>query len=131
MTILLITGSRHATAAMIRYARRVVARAIECGWQIIVGDADGIDAAVIAEADSRGYENVTVYGAYGKFRHRTIMGKNVTIDASWSYVDRDAYMVNAADKVMAVWNGLSNGTIRNFHAAAAMQKECWLKQFAK
>ena len=44
---LLVTGSRKATPAMIEYARKAVSRARERGWEVIVGDASGVDAAVM------------------------------------------------------------------------------------
>ena len=48
MTHVLIAGSRDASAAMLDYARRVVRRAHQFRWTIIVGDnLQGVDMAVV------------------------------------------------------------------------------------
>src|SRR5579859_5254845 len=52
MYSLLICGSRIATPQMLELARRVVQRASELGWTILVGDAAGIDAEVICACES-------------------------------------------------------------------------------
>ena len=48
MTHVLIAGSRDASAAMLDYARRVVRRAHQFRWTIVVGDnPQGVDMAVV------------------------------------------------------------------------------------
>jgi predicted Rossmann-fold nucleotide-binding protein len=120
---LLITGSRTASVGMLSYARKVVARAKELGWTVLVGDAPGIDAAVIEECDLLEVP-VLVYGANGKMRHQTKTGTNVA--CLGSYTDRDRIMVEACDICMAIWNGSSRGTVTNYEAAKALGKEVHL-----
>ena len=49
-THILIAGSRDASPAMLDYARRVVRRAHQLGWTIVVGDNPlGVDMTVVRE----------------------------------------------------------------------------------
>ena len=116
---LLITGSREASDRMLQYARIVVDRAKQLGWSIVVGDAEGIDAEVIAWCDMLGVP-VEVHGSYGKLRHQSRTGKNVTHPAS--YPERDRIMAGICDVCIGVWNGKSRGTKVTVDAAAALGK---------
>ena len=49
--LLLITGSRCVSQRELAYARRVVERAKQAGYSIIVGDAVGVDNVVMRECD--------------------------------------------------------------------------------
>jgi hypothetical protein len=124
--LLLITGSRSASPEMLDYARRVVARTKEKAWKIIVGDADGIDGAVIQACDDLGVP-VTVYGAYTKMRRRTRSGENVALPGS--YPARDRHMATLCTCCIAIWNGQSRGTMNPYRAARALGKQAWLKVF--
>lgn len=106
--ILLICGSRKATPAMLDYARRCVIRAKENDWQVICGDADGVDFAVMNACHQHGVP-CTIYGANGKLRRRTPSCQ--VIICSGSYYDRDERMAKECDQCMAIWNGviLPNG----------------------
>ena len=112
MYCLLITGSREATPAMCQVAHACVFRAGDKGWRVLVGDAGGIDAAVIAACDASGVP-VTVFGAYGKLRRRTNQaepdGKNVALPCP-SYPQRNGVMVVAASRCVGIWDGQSSGT---------------------
>ena len=55
---LLIAGSRHATEVMLQAARKAVERAKANGWAIHVGDAEGVDAAVVAACNELGVNYV-------------------------------------------------------------------------
>ena len=119
MTKLLITGSRDASDRMLAYARSLVGRAKELGWSVVVGDAAGIDAVVIAEADRMGVP-VEVHGGYSKIRNVTTTGSNVKHDAG--YPERDKIMAGICDMCIGVWNGKSRGTKITVDAAAALGK---------
>jgi hypothetical protein len=125
--ILLITGSRNASAEMIANAKVAVRRAHELKWLICVGDANGIDAAVIQEADTIG-ASLLVYGANNVLRNKSKVAEN-NRTMPVNYYARDDFMVAAADKVYAIWDGKSQGTLRNYKNAKLLEKECWLKQF--
>lgn len=135
MTKLLISGSRKATHDMLEYARRCVQRADVMQWTIIVGDAEGIDRAVMWEAHRLGVECI-VYGAYGHLgreaRRRTPSCEVIVCDGD--YLARDAVMAQVADKCIAVWNGSSRGTmytLNKFKRGRQGQREWWLKDFSK
>jgi hypothetical protein len=124
---LMITGSRKMTKGMDEYVDRVVERAIQLGWHIVVGDAPGIDRAVIQASDRHQYAHIEVHGAYLKLRNKSAFGINIEHDTN--YDQRDRMMIDLADKVLAIWNGVSEGTKRNYDAAKARGKEAWLKSF--
>jgi hypothetical protein len=104
---LLIVASRDSTPAALDLARALVAEAGRRGWRVIVGDAYGVDAAVIDECDWQGVP-VEVHGAYGRLRRRTIGGENVV--HAGGYAARDREMVERCDYCVAVWNGESDET---------------------
>lgn len=82
---------------------------IEQGFEILVGDAPGIDNLVQQYLKSKGYENVTVYHP---FNCRNNAGfKSERVDGN--YTDRDKYMCNIADFGLAIWDGVSRGTEAN------------------
>jgi predicted Rossmann fold nucleotide-binding protein DprA/Smf involved in DNA uptake len=123
---ILITGSRDASPAMIAYAKKVVERAKLRGYSIIVGDASGVDDAVIRHCDKLGVY-VEVWGAYNKLRHKSIQGDNHYVEGS--YPDRDRLMAARCDICIAIWNGVSRGTKITYEAALAYGKEAHLKTF--
>jgi len=125
--VLLITGSRNASSAMLDYARKVVARAKEKGWKIIVGDADGVDDTVIQACDDLGVP-VTVFGAYRKMRSKMRTGENIALPGS--YPTRDRHMAILCTCCMAIWNGESHGTMITYRAAQSLGKQVWLKAFS-
>lgn len=125
--VLLITGSRNASSAMLDYAHKVVARAKEKGWKIIVGDADGVDDTMIQACDDLGVP-VTVFGAYRKMRRKTRTGENSALPGS--YPTRDRHMATLCTYCMAIWNGESHGTMITYRAAQSLGKQAWLKAFS-
>jgi len=126
MKKILITGSRQAGQSMISYARKCVERAKEIGASIVVGDAPGIDAAVIKACDEMNVP-VIVYGAYGKLRNKSKTGTNLS--HSGNYSERDRVMVELCDTCMAIWNGSSRGTKATYEMAKRAGKTAHLKVF--
>lgn len=137
MTNLLICGSRDATPAMLDYARRCVVRARENGWHVIVGDASGVDTAVIAECMLT-LTPVTVYGitekprvrfadlVYGDYAHPPY------IQCKGDFLARDRVMAEACDKCIGIWNGRSRGTAYTVsYAKRECGKETWLIDMSK
>lgn len=82
-----------------------------------VGDANGIDVKAQEILDKMGYQNVVVWHVKGKPRN--------LINANWEirpveynnyntrFTERDIAMTESSDKLIAVWNGVSKGTLRN------------------
>lgn len=138
MTNLLITGSRRATPEMVRYAGRAVARAGELGWVIVVGDADGVDTAVInachqtntpfsfwgIEYAPRNYCCSTHLScAYQQFEQQ--QGLSIRD----SYLARDKHMVNLADRCLAICRNRSGGTMYTYGQAVKRGIPADLKEF--
>lgn len=123
MTTLLITGSRQASPAMLEYARRVVLRAAQLEWGIVVGDAEGIDAVVMEECHRQGVRHI-IYGAYGRLRRKTASGSLNAI--SGTYPERDELMAQLCDCCIAIWDGKSSGTRITFTAARRFGKQTWV-----
>ena len=114
MKKLLITGSRKAGSQLLWLSWELISTLNKDIWEVIVGDAPGIDANVIRSCDYHGIK-VTVYGAYDKMRNKTTTGENVTTPGS--YPDRDKIMADKCDQCVAFWDGKSRGTKITYSAA--------------
>jgi hypothetical protein len=125
---LLICGSRAATYEMIDYARRCVMRAKERRYAVIVGDAEGVDLAVMDECQRLGVPHIIV-GGYSKLRRKTKSGSLFAHDGD--YLARDRYMVDHCDIAIGIWNGVSTGTKYTIDYAKKMRKEAHLISFKK
>jgi hypothetical protein len=125
-TKLLISGSREANPAMLDYARRSVERAHTLGWEIIVGDAAGIDQAVASRAAELDMA-ITIFGLGASPRNRvggpTVVYRRVGVR---TYSQRDMHMVAIADSVLCIWNGQSKGTYNVYQNAVARGLQAWL-----
>jgi hypothetical protein len=107
---LFITGSSCATPAMAQAAYRAVQRARQHGWTILVGDRQGVDAAVVRACDLLGVE-VTIVGIARKPRSVVSRYPNRRYicyqDAGTR--QRDRYLAGMADRGLFIWNGSSPG----------------------
>lgn len=129
MTRLLICGSRIATPNMLAYAARAVERARDLGWQLIVGDAEGVDEQVIYKAC---WANIpfTFYGIRRAPRHFCCLTHLQNyIRVGPDYLARDRLMVESADRVLAIWNGQSRGTFYTYRYAQKLGKAADLITF--
>lgn len=116
---LLITGSRNATFAMMKKAREAVQRAHLLGWHIVVGDAIGIDFAVLCECHDLGTP-FKFYGVTEQPRHKCCKEHLYRYTrVSGSYLARDRHMVDLPEvnRVLAIWDGRSKGTQYTFRYA--------------
>lgn len=127
----MISGSRKTTESMLFYCYSVVDRAKANGWEIICGDASGIDAACwwrCVEIDTP----FTVYGTKATPRNEAPMTNYKLFQAvegqsdGRNYTDRDRFMGDMADRVMCIWNGESKGTIAVAEYARKQGKQFWL-----
>lgn len=119
---ILITGSRDANARLLAIARHTVLKAAELGDEIIVGDAEGVDAEVIRMCDFLGVP-VQVHGAYGSMRRKTKYGSNIKHNRTTTYPARDKDMAFRCDKCVACWNGVSRGTYITWTTAKKLEKD--------
>jgi hypothetical protein len=113
--IVMIFGSRY-ISVLPQLAIASLDKIIELQFNVIIGDAPGVDNLVQQYLKSRNYRNVTVY--YAKFngnaKPRNSNGFSV-IGIAGNYFDRDAEMRAIAGYKygLAIWNGTSRGTKRN------------------
>ena len=111
-------------------------------YDILVGDAKGIDTSVQKYYCDKAYQNVTVYASNGKARNNlgnwTIenvqVSKNVT--GFDFYAAKDLKMAQDADFGFMIWNGKSRGTWNNVVNLCNQKKTVvlyisYLKQFHK
>lgn len=127
---LLITGSREATADMLRMAYSAVERAKANDWQIIVGDADGIDKQVIYACC---WLNVPF-----QFCGITLYPRNTCCTSHLNnytqvrgnYLARDRYMAHRCHRVFAIWNGISRGTKYTYDYVRNLGKPGDIRRFA-
>ncbi len=85
--------------------------------EVLVGDANGIDAAVQEYLNLKNYSHVTVYclnnprNNIGNWKVKSIL---CTGTVSFSeYVKKDNAMAEDTDFGFMIWNGKSNGTLNN------------------
>ncbi|MCK4649249.1 hypothetical protein KAT51_06980 [bacterium] len=85
--------------------------------EVLIGDANGIDAAVQEYLFMKQYNNVTVYcinnprNNIGNWKIKSIPCEG-TISFS-DYVKKDNAMAHDTDFGFMIWNGKSNGTLNN------------------
>lgn len=138
---LLIAGSREATAEMLDYARRVVRRAHDKGYVVVVGDnPKGVDAAVVRECRRLKAKVIVCgianyprnggckHGEYIKVARDIYRGSKGSLFEA--YHARDRYMADMSDIGMFVWNGFSQGTKAGADYMQSRGKEAHLKEFA-
>ena len=86
---------------------------IELQFNVIIGDAPGVDNLVQQYLKSRNYQNVTVYYAMfnGNGKARNSNGFSV-IGVTGNYQNRDEQMRAIANYKygLAIWDGVSRGT---------------------
>lgn len=104
-----ISGSR-SIKSLPAEAKERINTIIGLGAEILVGDAPGVDAQVQRYLKDKGYSSVTVYHAYTKPRNNAGF-KAVAVTGNYSA--RDKFMCSQADYGLAIWDGVSRGTLAN------------------
>ena len=98
-------------------------------YEIIVGDADGIDSSVQEYLSQRKYKNVKLYASNGIARNNygNWRVENVEVDSNIKgfdfYAQKDLQMVKDADIGFMIWNGKSKATFNNMVNLLNMKKE--------
>jgi len=91
----------------------------ENGFDVLVGDAFGVDSAVQKFYADRRYAGVTVFASNGKARNNLgnwpVRSIAVADDIKGFdfYVQKDLAMADEADLGLMIWNGESKGTLNN------------------
>ena len=99
------------------------------GYNILIGDAGGIDSSVQRYMLSKKYKNVTVFASNGIARNNYGNWKieNVKVTEGISgfnfYVKKDIEMAKQADIGFMIWNGKSRGTFNNVINCLKLEKE--------
>jgi len=142
VTHVLIAGSRTASPEMLNYAQRVVRRARQLGWIVLVGDnPQGVDLAVVREC-RRLRIPVVVAGAAnfprnGGCKHGDYVKWERDLYRSASgnlfngYTVRDRWMVDNCQRAIFIWNGESTGTKAGYDYVLTRGKEAHLKTFER
>jgi hypothetical protein len=123
----LITGSRQAMPAMLAKVEEVVLWVKRQEYELLVGDAPGVDAHVRVCAETLSVPT-TVYGAYGRLRGRRRSHEQVVVVPE-AYAVRDRLMVQRCDLCVAVWNGRSRGTKDTVESARRLGKRVLVRSF--
>jgi hypothetical protein len=122
---------------MLESAVAIVAKVWFYGDTLLVGDALGVDAAVVKAAEGLrlGYQ---CYGIDNAPRNGANNYINVSpmlqlrhYSAQRRFQMRDFYMVENADVVICIWNGKSRGTRVVYDYATQQGKTVYLKQFTQ
>lgn len=131
--IVLISGSRDASDKLLNRVRGGVARVHWNRDELIVGDAEGVDAYVVNLAQKMkipymayGINTRARNGAkrYSGIRH-LIKVEHFRNPRS-PYTMRDRYMVDRALVVLCFWNEQSSGTLNVFKYACEVGKDAYL-----
>ena len=136
----LIAGSRSASRPMLNYARRLVQRAKQCGYSVLVGDNPrGVDNAAVQECRRLRVPVVVCgianyprnggckHGEYIKVARDTYRAANGHLLDG--YTVRDRYMVDLCQRAVFVWDGASPGTKAGYDYAVQRGKDAHLKTF--
>ena len=141
-THVLIAGSRDASAEMLDYARRVVRRAHQLGWTIVVGDnPQGVDMAVVQECRRLKAKVIVAgianfprnygcrHGEYVKVERELYRGASGNLLSG--YTVRDRWMIDNTQRCLFIWNGDSPGTKAGYEYAVQRGKDAHLITFER
>lgn len=140
-TRIMIAGSRYSTRDALDYARRVVRRAHQLGYTIVVGDnPKGVDM-VVAQECRRLKAKVVVVGVTNNPRNSGCShGNYVKIERDTyraagghlfdRYHARDRWMADNSQRGIFIWNDDSKGTKAGYDYMVSRHKEAHLVTFA-
>ena len=113
-------------------ALKSIDKIISKKFEILVGDARGVDSLVQEYCDSRGYHNVTVYSIYDiprnkisdKFRFEKVeVSESVRKKREPERQrEKDKAMTRDCDYCLVIWNGKSKGSYSNILRAKELKK---------
>ena len=111
--IVMVSGSRSISELPIE-ACESLDKIMQQQFNVIVGDADGVDKLVQMYLRSKDYKYVSVYYALfeGNGKPRNTSGYQ-TIGINGDYTRRDVVMCLHCDYALAIWDGKSKGTALN------------------
>ncbi|EIT7145709.1 hypothetical protein L2778_003568 [Vibrio vulnificus] len=92
---------------------------VESGYEVMLGDADGVDSSIQHFFLDRQYKNVTVYctGGVPRNNHGRWKVKSIDTDAKKGtrayFTAKDIAMANDCDFGLMIWDSKSTGTLNN------------------
>ena len=98
-------------------------------YDVLVGDADGIDSSIQKFLNEKNYKNVTIFASKGIARNNygDWKIKNVVVDDNVTgfdfYATKDLSMAKNTDIGFMIWNGKSKGTFNNMINLLNLEKE--------
>lgn len=98
-------------------------------FNIIVGDANGVDKQVQQFCFDKQYPMIKVFASNGKARNNIGQWEvnNVEVDPKVKgfdfYAAKDLEMVNMADYGFMIWNSKSKGTLNNIYNLVSLNKK--------
>ena len=98
-------------------------------YDVLVGDADGIDSCIQKFLNEQNYRNVTVYASNGIARNNYGDWKIEKVDVESNvtgfdfYAKKDLEMAKNTDIGFMIWNGKSKGTFNNMINLLNFKKE--------
>ena len=116
----------------IKYLNQLVNEALNKfivnGFEILVGDAYGVDSLVQKYCFDKGYKNVTIYTCnyqprnnLGNFKTQRISAKGLF--GREFYTQKDIAMSNDCDYAFMIWDGYSKGTLNNINRLSKLGKK--------
>ena len=98
--------------------------------EILVGDADGVDAEVQKFCMRQNYGNIVVYATNGKPRNNVGNFEvcSIAVDKNTFrkqyFVKKDIAMTDAADYGVVIWDGKSKGSLNQLYRMVRQNKPC-------
>lgn len=98
-------------------------------YEILIGDANGVDSTVQKLLASNSYPNVTVYYAGNKIRNNILPWQSKGIQPHNNEKGRELYtlkdiaMAYDADFGLMIWDGKSKGTLNNMLTMKQLNKK--------
>lgn len=97
-------------------------------YDVLVGDADGIDSCIQRFFEAKSYRKVTIFASkgiarnnYGDWKIETVNVAN-NITGFDFYAQKDLVMAKKADIGFMIWNGKSRGTFNNIVNLLKLEK---------
>lgn len=125
---LMICGSRAMVPAGLDYTSKCIERVQKLGWEVICGDAPGVDQRVLRECQRLGIK-LAVYTPIGYHTRAARYDGVIYKHVGMGYSGRDQEMVKMCDRVLVVWNGESRGSKAVHDFALGIGKQVDMRVF--
>lgn len=123
-----IAGPR-AVSSLNKHVKERLNNLVNNNFEILVGDANGIDKQIQSFFNSVNYNAVKVFASNGKARNNIGGWKVESVNVQPGvkgfdfYAAKDMEMAKAADYGFMIWNGKSKGTLNNINNLVKLNKK--------